>query len=711
VKYKSRYSGEQIDAFLEKASKMGVEIDHIKNNTPIIDTGVTLNNTGSLNGAIKLYKKDGTEATDARDVYSGVLKFKSLFPIVPFTQDIMILQNIMEDGVIEYKEVHQIVFMGANIYKRTVRVDCGDFDANEERTYPITQENYDDKNYNMGFYSVLWNDDLLGGHVVSPDKDGKTISIGNLESGVYVLQGTFDFGGETLVLDRATACDVYRPSNDYYMMAYFEITPTGIVFTEKTCSYGEIYNSTYKLNEIASSAIAIALEEGGKIKTAIEDEIQNLNMEQICTQQELILEQSIANDPNWDGFDAWVVFPDKVIEFKDGDAITIILNENGQEYSIDIPISIDKKGHVYWDADKYGHIEGCNWSFAPSYDENGFVLLVLVQDISRVDPYTSIRVYKSIVVKLDEKFIPDTIARVSDLDNKIGAPYIVSPDAEGNTIRINELKSGTYILEGTFDFGKETLKFDKSTKADFHRFNEFSCEVTYLEVDPVEVNIVSKYYDSRKDENDERIVSLDTVECSENKVVAPESESLHSDVKYPSMAIMSYYLNNAIGAPYIVSPDNKGNTIAIRDLESGTYILKGTFNLGTEEIVFERATSCELYMDGVDKESPHYGHYSLCYLEPPKLDGDDWGANVCFIEYVFVDGMEEPNCFIERQSLWGRQTIKNMITKYSEYDGTNRSHRYPSMGAMIDCVDSKIGDVNAALENIITKYGLGGDSE
>ena len=161
MNYKSRYSGEQVDAFLEKAAKMGVEIDYIKNNTPIIDTGVTLDDTRNLNIGIKLFKKDGTEATDARDVYSGFLKFNYLFETLPFAQDIMILQNIMEEGVAEYKEVHQIVFMGANIYKRTVHVDCGDFDANGERTYPITQENYDEGDYNTGFYSALWNDDLL----------------------------------------------------------------------------------------------------------------------------------------------------------------------------------------------------------------------------------------------------------------------------------------------------------------------------------------------------------------------------------------------------------------------------------------------------------------------------------------------------------------------------------------------------------------------
>lgn len=62
-------------------------------------------------------------------------------------------------------------------------------------------------------------------------------------------------------------------------------------------------------------------------------------------------------------------------------------------------------------------------------------------------------------------------------------------------------------------------------------------------------------------------------------------------------------------------------------------------------------------------------------------------------------------------SIWQNEAFEDRRRRVDEITNYNKDETfyYPSVKAVADYVNSAIGDVETALENIITKYGLGGD--
>lgn len=131
----------------------------------------------------------------------------------------------------------------------------------------------------------------------------------------------------------------------------------------------------------------------------------------------LVCEQAIDGDPNWDGGDIWEVFFDENVEFKTGDILNVALTENGQIYLEDVPLKVYDDGFIGIDWDVSDQLlDGWNWGLDITTNNNRNCLALFVRDMNHFDPNTIVRAYKTICVQIDEKFIPDTIARKSDVE-------------------------------------------------------------------------------------------------------------------------------------------------------------------------------------------------------------------------------------------------------------------------------------------------------
>ena len=468
---------------------------------PIIDTGVTLDDTGNLDRNIKLFKKDGTEATDARDVYSGFLKFKSRNDVVPFTHDVMILQNIMEEGYIEYKEVHQIVFRGSRIYKRTVHVDCGDFDANGERAYPITQENYDDGNYNTGFYTVLWSDDLLDGgrlseaidKAIEESRTQPDYNQNNPKRADYIKNRPF-YEGETVVLvdvveeDGTTGVDELH----YYSVDKTVIMPGTIVQFELydgDDTYGatkvieendpflqgdwlideQVHAFSVKLTE-TEIVLCTPIMEYFTFKLTVQTPDKPLDEKFIPDSVKNVQVDYNQNDPTQPNYiknrpfyeeDALILSADVGLhesagmlfaqmefpkgEYKIGETITVEMTDNStsEKFSREIIVNaLHENGNpVFYEIIGDVHFDMQN-------SEDGTIITFIDPTVIRTD--CSIKIFHKAPVLMDEKFLPKSVITEKNVGNYVSntVPYIYS--SEDEPVRVEALPSGVYILHGTF---------------------------------------------------------------------------------------------------------------------------------------------------------------------------------------------------------------------------------------------------------------------
>ena len=123
-------------------------------------------------------------------------------------------------------------------------------------------------------------------------------------------------------------------------------------------------------------------------------------------------------EPYWDGSDICEVPLGENTEFKKGDMLTAVINTKGKVYSADFPVTISDQGVAYI------HWEDTNpdgWNFYVGLEFFGQYMFVTHNcEVDEFDQDSTVEVYKSTIKQLDEKFIPDTIARKSDVEALIG---------------------------------------------------------------------------------------------------------------------------------------------------------------------------------------------------------------------------------------------------------------------------------------------------